>query len=213
MTSPSRLGRATDPAKLLLVEGSDDLQVVRRLARENIPELQFEIWQRQGIDNLLKAIPLQYLRQGTTALGILVDADDNLQFRWNDVADSLRQVRVDLPTEPDPAGTVLEGAPRVGVWVMPDNRSSGQLEDFIHKMIPESDPVWPRSEAYIDGIPGRDRKFGRTKVLRAKVGAWLAARERPRPVWIGIEQGDLQLEENSRAFLDWLQRLFGDVLP
>ena len=79
-------------------------------------------------------------------------------------------------------------------------------------MIPDSDPIWPLSEAYIDGIRESDRKFRPTKILRAKVGAWLATRERPRPIWFGIERGDLELEDNSEAFLNWLRRLFGDEL-
>ncbi len=209
MTSPPLSSQATDPAKLLLVEGSDDVQVVRQLVAGNIPDLRFEIWQRQGIENLLRAIPLQYLRQGTTSLGIVVDADDNLRFRWNDVAASLSLVRVELPSEPEPSGTIIEETPRVGVWVMPDNHTSGQIEDFIYKMIPDSDPIWPLADSFIEEIPPDHRKFRPTKVLRAKVGAWLATRERPRPIWIGIEQGDLELEDNSRTFLDWLRRLFG----
>ena len=200
------------PPKLLLVEGSDDVQVVRQLVAANLPDVRFEIWQRQGIDELLKAIPLQFLVQGRVALGILVDADDNLQFRWNDVVDKLRVVGVDLPDQPEPTGTIVETTPRIGVWVMPDNQANGQLEDFIRRMIPDSDPIWPLSEAYIDGIRESDRKFRPTKILRAKVGAWLATRERPRPIWFGIERGDLELEDNSEAFLNWLRRLFGDEL-
>ena len=209
----ARLARSeTSPAKLLLVEGSDDVQVVRHLVSANIPDLHFEIWARQGVDELIRAIPLQYLAQGRVALGILVDADDNLAFRWNDVASSLRVVGVELPREPVLGGTIIDTGKRVGVWVMPDNTSSGELEDFIFKMIPQPDPVWLRAERFIDDIPVDDRKFLEHKSLRAKVHAWMATRSRPRPMWSGISENDLVLETNSTAFLNWLRRLFGEDL-
>ena len=63
---------------------------------------------------------------------------------------------------PDRDGTIIletEDLPRVGVWLMPDNESAGELEDFVARMIPGDDPVWPLSESYIEGIPLVDRKF------------------------------------------------------
>ena len=211
MTSSRRSSREENPPRLLLVEGNDDVQVIRELARLDQSSPSFAVWQRAGIDGLLGVIPSHYLAQDRIALGIIVDADDNARFRWNDVASKLELVGVELPSRPQFGGTVVEAQRcRVGVWVMPNNRDDGQLEDFIRNMIPPLDPIWPRAEAYIDGIPDTERKFRLTKILRAKVSAWLATRERPRPMWIAIQQGDLQLEENSRTFLDWLRRLFGD---
>ena len=60
---------------------------------------------------------------------------------------------------------------------MPDNVSVGQVEEFFAGMIAHDDPVWPRSEAYVDGIPVLDRKFASGKTLRAKV-SFLAGHER-----------------------------------
>ena len=56
-------------------------------------------------------------------------------------------------------GAIMAGQPSIGVWLMPDNQSTGELEDFVAQMIPPGDPVWPRSEYYIEGIPEPDRKF------------------------------------------------------
>ena len=57
--------------------------------------------------------------------------------------------------DPDRTGTIIDNSPRVGVWMMPDNASCGELENLIEKMIPCTDAVWPLSKAYIDGIPAR----------------------------------------------------------
>ena len=109
-------------------------------------------------------------------------------------------------------GTIVPeapGLPRVGVWRMPDNQSHGQLEDFIERLIPSNEPVWPRALDYIDCIPADDRKFKNNKVLRAKVHAWLAARQEPRQMGSAIKLGDLDASAPlAKEFVDWLRQLF-----
>ena len=95
------------------------------------------------------------------------------------------------------SGTVIQGGdqmPRIGIWLMPDNGSDGELEDFLVTMLPEGDPIWPRTVAYVDGIPERDRKFKEGKVLRAQLHAWLATRREPRPSGRAIRTGDLRVD-------------------
>ena len=92
---------------------------------------------------------------------------------------------------------------------MPDNVSGGQVEEFFAGMIPKDDPVWPRSEAYVDRIPAADRKFSSSKSLRAKVHSWLATREKPRMMGAAIGAGDLNIEAPGAVQLvDWLRRMF-----
>lgn len=95
---------------------------------------------------------------------------------------------------------------------MPDNESSGELEDFVSSMVPVGDPVWPLSESYIDGIPAGIREFSDNKVLRATVYAWTATREQPGRMGAAIKEGDLEVNgELARKFLEWLQRLFAGM--
>ena len=135
------------------------------------------------------------------------------QSRWQAVADKLRSAGIQQPpATPARNGTIIDvvGKPRVGVWLMPDNASCGELENFFADMIPPGDPVWPLSKAYIGGIPEKHRKFAQGKILRAKVHAWLAARKKPRPMGLAIKARDLDVNvANSREFLAWLRRLFG----
>ena len=94
--------------------------------------------------------------------------------------------------------------------MMPDNVSSGELEDFIMRMIPADDPVWPRAQRYIDGIPEAERKFKPQKAQRAKIHAWLAARREPRKMGTAIVAGDLDTGAAiAKDFTAWLRRLFG----
>ena len=172
----------------------------------------FRVIDKGGIDQLLPSIPLEIRAEGRVAVGILVDANDDLRSRWQAVTDRLRPAGIQPPTSPSPGGTVIDvdGKPRVGVWLMPDNESPGELEDFFARMIPPGDPVWPLSEAYIDDIPEESRRFAQGKILRAKVHAWLAARERPRPMGSAIDAGDLDTNAaNGLKFQAWLRDLFG----
>ena len=149
--------------RVLLVEGQDDEHVVRHLRERNLPMPEFGIIDRKSISNLLRAIEADVLAPRRTAVGILVDADESLDRRWQAVTDRLRRARITPPSAPDPTGTIIDGNPRIGVWMMPDNESSGELENLVARMIPASDAVWPLSEAYIAGIPPGVRMFGEGK--------------------------------------------------
>ena len=172
----------------------------------------FEIVEKGGLEKLMASIVPELTAPGRQAVGIVVDANDDIEARWAAVKNRLDRAGF-VVGERDSAGTVIRGTPPepdAGVWIMPDNRSPGELEDFIEAMIPANDAVWPLSRAYIDGgIPSRDRLFSAEKALRAQVHAWLAARERPRPMGVAIRAGDLDVEGVGCAGLTtWLRRLF-----
>lgn len=207
MTVPRPSGQQ---AKVLLVEGQDDKHVVLHLRDrdESIP--QFHIVDKEGIDNLLAAIALEVRVPGREVVGIVVDADNDPVSRWQAVASRLVRENIQIPGNSDSAGTIINGTPRIGIWIMPDNRSPGELEDFVATMIPEDDPIWPRSEAYIDGIPVTERRFSAEKVMRAKIYAWLATRNSPGRMGSAIGARELRVfSEPGISFSAWLGRLFG----
>ena len=198
--------------RILLVEGRDDLSVVCNLCRSNSGMPKFQITAKGGWDELRRGIRGEIIADGRAAVGIVVDANDSLDGRWQAVAERLQAAGLTSPPRPARTGTIIEtsGKPRVGIWVMPDNLSAGELEDFVAGMIPPTDPVWPMSEKYIDGIPGEHRKFSDGKIVRAKVHAWLATRSSPRRMGTAIKAADLNIDiENCNNFIDWLRRLFG----
>lgn len=202
--------------RVLLVEGPDDKHVVIHLSERSGLTPNFTVVEKEGKDSLLDAIEVEVDIPGRTALGIMLDANDDLDARWQAVTDRLNRLRKedhfdlpDLPAQPEPGGTIIHVRLRIGIWLMPDNRSTGELEDFVGNMIPSGDPVWPRAQAFIDGIPPDDRKFAPGKVQRAKVHAWLATRESPRPMGLSIRAGDLDANaSNTTTFVNWLRELF-----
>ena len=172
----------------------------------------FSIKDKEGFPNLRSSISSEIKAPERRAVGILVDANDNLQNRWKAVTDQLLAANIQAPTSPNSSGTIIagqDGRPRVGIWLMPDNNASGELENFVTQMIPTGDPVWQRSQGYIDDIPEAERKFSKSKTPRAKLHAWLAAREDPRKMGSAI--GVCDLDSNGplcQNFLAWLMRLF-----
>ena len=194
---------------VLLVEGQDDKHVVRHLSRRHDDMPEFCIFDKGGIQDLLEDIGLELRVPGRQALGIVVDANDDLNARWNAVVARLKEENIEISGSRSPSGSIVESTPRVGIWLMPDNRTPGELEDFVTEMIPDDDPIWPRARRYIDGIPEADRKFSEKKIPRARIHAWLATREDPRRMGAAIGARDLRVDGVlSTKFAEWLRRLF-----
>ena len=198
------------PPKLLLVEGRDDEEVVRRI-RDGYPDVPaFEVEKREGWPEIVKELGPDLNAPGRIALGIMVDANLSPEDRWQAISDRLIRHNVQTPSRIGPTGIIINHDPRVGIWLMPDNNSEGELEDFVRRLIPSSDPIWPRAQGYIDSIPEVERKFTSKKALRAQVHAWLATRSRPRLMGTAIAAGDLDTTVPiAQCFVAWLCRLFG----
>lgn len=201
-----------DYKKVLLVEGSNDGHVAIHIwkSHHGSGSAPFEIIDKKGIGNLLKSLYLEFSTYDREVIGILIDANDNPGKRWKEIVGQLEEFpEISIPQKPEGLGTIIDNQPRIGIWMMPDNQSSGELENFIHQLIPDRDPVWPRSCDYINGIPEKDGKFSLRKKLRAQIHAWLATRERPRPMGAAIGCGDLDVQVPlANEFYEWLCRLF-----
>lgn len=209
-------GRAS---RILLVEGQDDKHVACHIVHRLGLDLNIKIddgSDQGGYPNLRDRIDTTIDESGVEAVGIMADANAEIANRWASITDRLsesnRFADTSLPANPDPAGTIIpEGPrrPRAGIWLMPDNQSPGELDDFVATMIPPGDPVWPLAQEYIDGIPPNDREFAGGKIQRAKVHAWLAAREDPRRMGAAIRARDLEVDVPlCQSFASWLRRLF-----
>lgn len=202
-----------DYKKVLLVEGSSDEHVVTHVWKSRHGDsAPFKIINKKNISQLLASIYPEFSTRGREVMGILIDANNNPDKRWNEVVKQLVEfLEISVPKKPQRSGTIIDSQPRIGIWMMPDNTSSGELEDFIHKLIPYGDPVWPRSRDYINGIPEKEREFRPHKKRRAQIHAWLATRESPRLMGAAIGRGDLDVQVPlANEFYDWLYRLFNE---
>lgn len=203
----------------LLVEGESDRQVVLRLLIGGdftfcTDEILVE--DANGIENVvdmiyptLRAPPFD-TTSSSSAVGVVVDADRDVNLVWQRIATELIRAGVDVPTsyDPNPDGSFfVRRKPylNVGIWIMPDNVHPGELEDFLVSMVPCEDTDWRLAREYVRST---ERKFGK-KVTRAEVWAWIATRKEPSRFDEAIKNGDLCTDGDlCQTFIAWLSRLF-----
>ncbi len=207
----------------LLVEGSDDKHVFYHLLgyyqilkQFEIKNENFAIKDHEGVDNLLNLKKLRtYLKVGEPRrrFGIVIDADIDLLARWQ----RLRIILEDsgyrtVPINPVSEGTIVaeEGLPIVGVWLMPNNKLPGMLEDFVSFLIPPADLLWPLAEGILPKVIETDRRFPLMQTIKAHIHTWLAWQEEPgKPMGQAITKRYLDATApRAQQLMDWLRKLF-----
>ena len=126
---------------LLLVEGPNDKHVIRHLVELGDPTIEFAIKDYEGIDGVLPRVSIHIDELARPAVGVVVDADTVPSESWHRVCGQIRNAQREIspiPMAPDRDGTIIPenpntGSPRVGIWIMPDNLSLGELEGFVQK--------------------------------------------------------------------------------
>lgn len=196
----------------LLVEGIDDQHVIWGLlkARE-FPET-FVVEAKNGVENLLQILPVQVKGSGIQAVGAVIDADINIQGRWDSIKDILINLGYTPPANLTGAGIILEARdmPRVGVWIMPDNSLSGMLEDFVGYLVPKGDQLWTHAAQVLASIPNGLAGFSAQHMSKAHIHTWLAWQEDPgTPMGLAITKKYLDPSSpKTEPFLNWLRNLF-----
>lgn len=223
-------------ANVMLVEGPDDWNVFFHLIKHHYPADQLIVTRKgdyrprledtsavikhvlfdvvQG-DSMFKpkSLSAQLKASGLERIGLVVDADTDLQARWLKLCDALAHFGyTGLPVSPAPAGTIINQVdyPIVGIWVMPDNRLPGSVEDFIGFLRPAVDTLWARAEEAVAQIPTQERLFKPQSTIKAHVHTWLAWQEKPgTPMGQAITKQYLDATApHALLLLDWLRRLF-----
>lgn len=203
---------------VLLVEGKDDQHVIWSLMEHyNVPET-FVVNDCDGIDNLLHEVslrlttPTMYKR-----IGVVMDADVNIRGRY----DALRSIlegtgKYDLSQiTPSKGGTLVdsldENYPVIGLWLMPDNRSNGMLEDFVMTLADKEDVLMNESDTVLASLEARSlNRYTSVHRSKAKIHTYLAWQEEPgKPMGQAITAKVLHAEsESAKVFVEWIKRLF-----
>jgi hypothetical protein len=216
--------------RLLLVEGADDRRLVPELVELGCG-LEWErggqpivyVQEKGGIEAMLLrgAIAAELLESSRQALGMIIDADDRPQERWSSIRELLLADVVDLepasvPQDPPANGFIAEvdrtapgGARRLGVWMMPDNRSSGMMETFVRSFISEGE-LCGLAERSCDEATRLGAKYKRVHRDKAVVHTWLAWQDPPgRQLHDAIKQRMLDPGfPPGQAFMQWFRALF-----
>jgi len=197
----------------LLVEGKDDMHVIWALCEKfNIKE-NFGVIDCEGIDNLYEQIPVRLKQSGINTVGIIVDADTDLQSRWISLRTLLTTQGYTVPDELPLTGLIVTNAgnKRIGVWIMPNNNLNGILEDFISFLVPQDDELLPIVNATLQNL--EDQKLNKYSLMhksKAAIHSWLSWQEDPgTPMGLGITKRYLTTDqETCSQLINWLTALF-----
>ena len=215
----------------LHVEGTDDVHAIKhvlfrhgfdcptkgdsRSADEfsgNVPEIKAAGGERRVLAAMETAITVSTGR----SVGFVLDADAVAENRWQAVRDRLGTFELNLPDsipEDGFVGDIAEFKVRVGVWLMPDNRRSGALEQFLQDLIEEGNPLLPVAVRSTENAKAEGADFPESSSNKAVLHAWLAWQETPGlPYGSAISARYFRADSTAAtAFVQWYKNVFGDT--
>ena len=115
---------------------------------------------------------------------------------------------------PTPGGTIIQqsGKPTVGIWIMPDNKIAGMLEDFVGLLRPKDDLLWPLAADAVRKVKALEEQYRFRDALesKARIHTWLAWQKEPgKPMGQAITARYLDAEApHARELITWIRRLF-----
>ncbi len=197
--------------QILLVEGKNDLHVLKNIFQKYKISENFDIIEKNG-DAIYKSIPI-YLKTDIKSIGIIIDSDENIKNKWNKISGIFSNAGYILPKLPNQQGTIIETKNYiiVGVWIMPDNKQNGMLEDFIQHLVPKNDKLMKYVDKALENIETNNvNKYKDIHKSKAKIHTWLAWQETPgTPMGLAIKKTYLDVNsELCVKFTNWINRFY-----
>ncbi len=208
----------------LLVERLTDLVAIAELSEGNgipwpkgdepvcIIPLGTKTPKKSIVENELKARDVKFL-------GVVLDADDDAHLSWELVKSWFADAFPDLPEQIPEAGYVSDvnlGGQRLGVWIMPDNRSVGTLETLLKKLVrAESNAVLEHAVKSCNESKTRGAPFKKVHEEKAHVFTWLAWQDEPGRNLNTVDFANVFDPKSLHAqpFIAWLLKLFDIQKP
>ncbi|MEI7583235.1 DUF3226 domain-containing protein [Runella sp.] len=204
--------------KFLVVEGNDDVHVIANIWKEYVGDQPsvFYIDDSKGFSNVYGKLEAYCLRKkpNVEAIGVVIDADADLDARWESIKYNLEKLGYDVPEAPAFGGTIIgsqERNPTIGIWLMPDNNAAGMLEDFVKYLVPENDILLIEADRILEEIEeGQLHKYNSIHKAKARIHTWLAWQEDPgTPMGLAITKSYLNTNTVlCQQFVSWLNQLF-----
>ena len=206
--------------KLLFVEGVNDREVVYRIENHyNLRDICC-VLKMDSDDGVSTALELHINEQAskTHSVGIVIDADLDFTARWTSIRNILvrsnsYQVPLLLPENGLILDSVLENHPRVGVWIMPNNRDSGMLEDFMRGLLHGNDSLIPEVDSVLSQIESKGlQRYKQVHKTKAWIHTFLAWQDEPgSSLALAVDKRILDPSAKSaELFAFWMKSLYCD---
>ena len=213
---------------ILRVEGKDDHYVISDLLLRHGIDIDHSgiavkgsKWEGEdtgGKEKLLAGMQTEVKTSNGKSIGFVLDADEASKNRWDSVRGRLKGLGLNLPNKIPEGGFVGDTAifqARVGVWLMPDNRRSGAIEEFLQDLIVKGDALLQLADTSTTSAKKLGAAFSDAKQRKAVLRTWLAWQKNP-GVSYGLAIKARYFQHDSPAalaFVDWFQRVFQDSMP
>ncbi|MBF2090626.1 MAG: hypothetical protein IGR80_09375 [Synechococcales cyanobacterium K44_A2020_017] len=208
--------------RVLLVEGKQDRFVIPELIEANGVSWGTRknpvvfIRDYDGYQKLVDpdVISTELQASGLSALGIMIDADDNPTGRWQSIRSTSLKSIPDIP-EVLPEDGLIHTTPtgiKFGIWIMPDNNMRGMLETFLTYMIPtDREALWQFAQAATNEAKDKGALFTDSHLDKANMYTWLAWQNPPgRQLHQAIMERMLNPNHpNAQKFVTWFKTLYG----
>lgn len=207
--------------RVLLVEGKQDRFVIPELIEANgvnwgtrknpVVFIRDYDGDRKLVDPDVISTELQ--ASGLSALGIMIDADDNPTGRWQSIRSASLKSIPDLP-ETLPEDGLIHTTPtgiRFGIWIMPDNKMRGMVETFLAYMIPDGNEVlWRFAQVAAEDAKRQGARFIDVHLDKAQIYTWLAWQNPPgRQLHQAVMERILNPNQpKAQDFVTWFKNLY-----
>lgn len=210
---------------LIIVEGENDKKFIHSLACSLGFPIPDETIRYAGDKDKAKA-DLKVELKSTHRYGklsIILDADESPKSTWQSVLGILErsgkyEVKQNLPM---PSGGVIidpidDHDIPIGIWIMPDNKNTGMLEDFVGSLIKDDDLIFGKAKEVVSELDRNrdnyDHLFKHVHISKAIVYTWLAWRNSPeqtmeQAVKKNVFDNMKMQSDNCTRFIDWLKKV------
>ena len=207
----------------MIVEGNDDKFSVASLMgfhvewpdnKENAP---VHIESGYGADEIIsgKFLLTELKTPGLQTLGIMLDADVHpAQERYLKIKFQITSKFRNLPVRLPPTGLIVENDEhlRFGLWIMPDNSLTGDLELFLRELVPQdAAAIWTHAVQAFNAARGMGCPCKHVHISKGNLYTWLAWQEPPgQSPGMALTQKILDPRAKQAAtFVQWFIDLYG----